>query len=341
MLGAMSNRIALSIEVALIVVGAAACRVTYIEIGSNLGGGGATSTTGATSSNSSNGGTGGAPQCTPTDTSACPPVPPGPCASLAVKTCTDQVCGVAYKPWPAPSQEYGSCKKNMCDANGLMTSVEDDTNVFISTTCSPFRCVAGHGDWGLSKDGAACAAMGGPIGGVCVASKYSFASNTEYVCGQCDSSTIQTCSAFPGTVCTFGFCLPAHCSNHGKDANETDVDCGGPDCFPCGAGRACHIGADCGNKVCTGSVCQVPSCSDGVQNGQESDVDCGYECNQRCPVGAKCYWPGDMDCESGVCMPMGPDYIGRCQAPTCTDGVKNGDETGMDCGGSTCPPCPM
>lgn len=26
--------------------------------------------------------------------------------------------------------------------------------------------------------------------------------------------------------------------------------------------------------------------------------------------------------------------------PTCTDGIQNGDETGIDCGGSVCPPCP-
>ena len=33
----------------------------------------------------------------------------------------------------------------------------------------------------------------------------------------------------------------------------------------------------------------------------------------------------------------GPD----CPAcPTCSDGVQNGDETGVDCGGSSCPPCP-
>ena len=25
--------------------------------------------------------------------------------------------------------------------------------------------------------------------------------------------------------------------------------------------------------------------------------------------------------------------------PTCTDGVQNGDETGIDCGGETCDPC--
>ena len=26
--------------------------------------------------------------------------------------------------------------------------------------------------------------------------------------------------------------------------------------------------------------------------------------------------------------------------PSCNDGIQNGDETGVDCGGSTCPPCP-
>lgn len=30
---------------------------------------------------------------------------------------------------------------------------------------------------------------------------------------------------------------------------------------------------------------------------------------------------------------------GTAAAPTCTDGIQNGDETGVDCGGSTCAPC--
>lgn len=39
------------------------------------------------------------------------------------------------------------------------------------------------------------------------------------------------------------------------------------------------------------------------------------------------------DCASGVCT------SGRCQTPTCSDGVRNGAETGVDCGGA-CPLCP-
>lgn len=33
------------------------------------------------------------------------------------------------------------------------------------------------------------------------------------------------------------------------------------------------------------------------------------------------------------------DKCGGATAPTCTDGIQNGDETGIDCGGSSCTPC--
>lgn len=39
------------------------------------------------------------------------------------------------------------------------------------------------------------------------------------------------------------------------------------------------------------------------------------------------------DCESGACV------AGIC-GPTCGDGVRSGDETGVDCGGDSCAPCP-
>ena len=37
-----------------------------------------------------------------------------------------------------------------------------------------------------------------------------------------------------------------------------------------------------------------------------------------------------VDCGGSFCPPC----------PTCSDGVQNGDEEGVDCGGSVCPPCP-
>jgi hypothetical protein len=41
----------------------------------------------------------------------------------------------------------------------------------------------------------------------------------------------------------------------------------------------------------------------------------------------------DQDCASLVCAD------GTCLAPTCEDGVANGDETDFECGGSECPKC--
>ncbi len=49
-------------------------------------------------------------------------------------------------------------------------------------------------------------------------------------------------------------------------------------------------------------------------------------CSPHCDPGAPCRAPND--CASSVCAQN------VCQAPSCTDGVKNGLETGVDCGGA-------
>lgn len=51
----------------------------------------------------------------------------------------------------------------------------------------------------------------------------------------------------------------------------------------------------------------------------------------RCKDGETC--KVSPDCASKVCA------RGVCQAPASTDGVRNGDETDIDCGGSRAPPC--
>lgn len=42
------------------------------------------------------------------------------------------------------------------------------------------------------------------------------------------------------------------CNNGKTDGDETDVDCGGPDCAPCDAGAACLKGSDCATEICDG-----------------------------------------------------------------------------------------
>ncbi|CAF1117654.1 unnamed protein product [Adineta ricciae] len=119
------------------------------------------------------------------------------------------------------------------------------------------------------------------------------------------------------------------CNDHVKNGDEIDVDCGGS-CLPakqCGDGLKCNNASDCISGVCISSVCQVPNCNDGVANGNETDIDCGGSCHsiKKCNDGEKCN--GVLDCNSGVCT------SNICQTPTCNDSVKNGNETGIDCGG--------
>ena len=75
------------------------------------------------------------------------------------------------------------------------------------------------------------------------------------------------------------------------------------------------------------------SCTDNIKNQGESDIDCGGSiCTTRCSVTQTCNQNSDCTtnyCSGGVCANQPP-------ATSCTDGIKNQDETDIDCGGSTC-----
>jgi len=124
-----------------------------------------------------------------------------------------------------------------------------------------------------------------------------------------------------------------------RDGEETDLDCGGPDCASrCADGSHCEIGDDCESGVCLDGTCQAPRCDDGVVNGEETGEDCGGATCPGCGTGQPC--ASGRDCLSFVCVE------GACQAATCEDGVLNQDETALDpvagaeCGGALCAPCP-
>jgi hypothetical protein len=120
----------------------------------------------------------------------------------------------------------------------------------------------------------------------------------------------------------FGFlgdvCAPAHCGNKVKDGNETQIDCGG----------SC------------GSIC-APVCAGLPANGQighcTTDCPCSAgsgdcDTNAQCAAGTSCV----LDTGGPYGFAPGTDM---CLATTCNSGTQNGNETGVDCGGS-CPPCP-
>ncbi len=143
-------------------------------------------------------------------------------------------------------------------------------------------------------------------------------------------STADQCAS--GT-CTAGACADPSCTDGKKDGTETAPDCGGT-CAACADGLACLIGADCVNQVCdpTTKTCSPPTATDTVKNGSETDTDCGDS-------GA-----GEADdappCADGKACTVGTDCVDKecganktCTPASCSDGVQNGTETALDCGG--------
>jgi hypothetical protein len=128
------------------------------------------------------------------------------------------------------------------------------------------------------------------------------------------------------------------CADNCQNSSETDVDCGGPDCPACSWPYACLVNTDCTTGICENGRCET-SCTDFWQNGEETDVDCGGPRCAGCHSGQTCQ--STADCAGGSCVPVGGGGL-ECLygSATCTDGLANGNETDVDCGGHHCPRCP-
>jgi hypothetical protein len=227
-------------------------------------------------------------------------------ANVCVATCTDTV-----KNGAETDVDCGGATCPKCAFNKVCTQSSD----CVGGTCTSNVCVATCTDTvknGTETDvdcGGSCTKCGD--GKTCA------------VAGDCTSGV---CSGTPLT------CKAPTCSDTVKNGSETDVDCGGTTCNKCGFNKACAQNSDCIGGTCTGNVC-VATCTDTVKNGTETDVDCGGATCPKCADTKTCAVAGD--CTSGVCSgtPL------TCKAPTCSDTVKNGTETDIDCGGATCNKC--
>lgn len=163
---------------------------------------------------------------------------------------------------------------------------------------------------------------------------------TDVDCGPgCEPCEIgKTCSSdehCESGACVGNVCADPGCNDGEKNGNETDKDCGGG-CPACDDDLRCKVGSDCKSGICaavTSSVnrCVEATCDDSEVNGRESDLNCGGEC-EPCAAGKKCF--ENADCTSQVCTLVKGENYSQCSEPSCEDGVRNGDETAPDCGGS-------
>ena len=159
------------------------------------------------------------------------------------------------------------------------------------------------------------------------------------------------------------------CSDGVQNGSETGIDCGGPDCEPCPSdcgnnGLSLRITFDNypeetawvitdnnGQSVASGSYSS--SNPDGstvvenlcLENGCYSFVITdSYGDGICCAYGNGSYTLTD---DSGVIASggsFGPNEetlfcLGNSNGPSCDDGIQNGDEEGIDCGGISCEPC--
>ncbi|MCC6528358.1 MAG: hypothetical protein IT373_37280 [Polyangiaceae bacterium] len=130
-----------------------------------------------------------------------------------------------------------------------------------------------------------------------------------------------------GETCNQYHCVPASCADGSLDGSETGVDCGGPDCIPCGVGLGCTAALDCTTLFCeptgTGGAGGAPSA--GVCAPCQASADCdgapGTYCVQgwcvlQKLVGEAC--TAHEQCASGFC----PGDDGVCCTTNCTGGCE-------------------
>jgi hypothetical protein len=139
-----------------------------------------------------------------------------------------------------------------------------------------------------------------------------------------------------------------------NDLASSDLACGcGRECASlCALGQPCRDDDDCLSNACdsVSSTCVADPCDDHHRDGRESDIDCGDGVCRPCPSFWHC--TEDANCASPFYCKHAALFAwsyctgGQCvtsycseTASHCGDGVRDGDESDIDCGGQVCTAC--
>jgi hypothetical protein len=107
-------------------------------------------------------------------------------------------------------------------------------------------------------------------------------------------------------------CVPAHCVDKQRDADETQIDCGG----------SC------------GTVCPAPACNLPLGSSHHCSTDCLCGAGEGdCATNQDCIAPLVCGFKKGRNFGLGP-AANACVPPHCTNQVWDADELGLDCGNS-------
>jgi hypothetical protein len=238
-----------------------------------------------------------------------------------------RVCGAG-----TPADGGVSCSSTFVCSNGRQDG--DETGKDCGGSC-PTKC----------PDGTPCKINEDCINGYCNAGLCAASSCTDTVkngsetdidcggtCPKCDNG--KTCSVNADCTsmgCVGSVCRVPTCTDTVKDGAETDVDCGGGTCPTCDDSKLCLADGDCSSGICGPAViggainhCFPTSCAGDAGTGSHA---CGGGNCELCGNDKGC--SSNADCISNGC-------VGNlCKVPTCNDGVADGNETDVDCGGAT------
>lgn len=221
-------------------------------------------------------------------------------------------------------QKPGDCGRLECDGNGKTMTTADDTDLpNDSNSCTTDLCNAGVA---MNKPvllGTACADNGGLV---CDASG---------ACVECnvpdDCSGMDTVCAF--RACTAGVCGMGFAAAGVPTDMQTAGDCKVNVCD--GAGGVMSTNDDL-DVLDDGQACTADSCMNGTPQNVNLPLDtaCSQNGGTVCNANGSCVECNDSaQCASGICSGA------VCLPPKCDDGIRNGTESDIDCGGDTCLPC--
>jgi hypothetical protein len=252
---------------------------------------------------------------------------PGVDNDCTTRTCTSGACGFVSAPSGKEvlAQVPGDCKKAVCDGQGAVTAVNDDTDPRIdNNACTDDVCTAGTPS---NPPTAAQTACGGNL-------KCDGAGHCQGCVSAADCGANTECLSY---ACTSGQCVPSYASAGTAVAGQTAKDCRKSQCD--GLGAVVNVPDDSDLPVdglaCTADVCTAGTPSNPAQpSGTACTEAGGSHCNGSGAC-VQCITPADCGAET-ECKKFTCSGQGVCGRNDPVAGTAMTTQTAGDCKTAIC-----